>query len=223
MISSSAGFAALSYVSDVEGFARYWPRLKQVACPHCRVTGFLNRHGYLRGYDVEAQRVALPSQAPARMVRGWRVFCSNRRRRSGCGRTHPVLRAGVLLKRVVTALLLWNFLLLTLLQASVNRTGSSEAPCVTTAWREACRHQVSPPLGLGLACGYRLWRAWRQAQPWIRSCLCRGGASPPTEGGQSDPLLGTVEDLRQAFAGQDVGSNPIVAFQLRFQRPFFPQ
>lgn len=171
MMISPVGYAALSYVSDAEGFARYWRRLKQVACPHCRVTGFLNRHGYLRGYDVEAQRVASPSQAPARMLRGWRVFCNNRRRRSGCRRTHPVLRAGMLLKRVVTALLLWNFLLLMLLQAGVNRTDSSEEPCLAAAWREAYRHHVSSPLGLGLACGYRLWHTWRRAQPWIRSCL----------------------------------------------------
>ncbi|PTY02982.1 hypothetical protein DB346_07675 [Verrucomicrobia bacterium LW23] len=198
------------------------------------MAGYLNRHGYLRGYDVEAQVVAEAGGdlASARMVRGWRVFCSNRRRRAGCGRTHPVLRAGVLWGRVATALLLWKFLLQMLLQAGTGAgRAASKAPCVATAWRLACCNHVVPPLSG--ACGCRLWRVWRWAQPWIRSCLCRRGTSPPVSGGggsgngQRDPLIGAIEDLRQVFAGQDVGSdpsfNPIAAFQLRFQRPFFPQ
>ena len=57
-------------------------RLKVTPCPHCRAIGALIRHGYLRGYDEGNLR--------HKAVRARRIFCSNRGRRPGCGRTFSV-------------------------------------------------------------------------------------------------------------------------------------
>jgi hypothetical protein len=54
-------------------------RLKLTPCPHCRVVGALNRHGFLYGFDDSSPR--------RKTVRARRIFCSNRCARRGCGRT----------------------------------------------------------------------------------------------------------------------------------------
>ena len=67
--------------------AEYEPirqHLKERACPWCRAVGCLIRHGFLRGYGAAAAE---------RVQRGWRVFCSNRGRKQGCGRTFAILLA----------------------------------------------------------------------------------------------------------------------------------
>jgi hypothetical protein len=62
---------------------------------------------------------------------------------------------------------------------------------------------------------YRLRRSLRQGLGKVRTRLCRE-QSPPIST-QADPLLQTVEHLRQVFSG---GGCPPADFQLRFQRPF---
>ena len=77
-------------------------RLKQTACPHCRVVGTLIRHGYLRGYDeCNSQR---------KTVRARRIYCSNRNRRRGCGRTFSVWYADKIRRLSLTTRALWRFL-----------------------------------------------------------------------------------------------------------------
>jgi hypothetical protein len=62
----------------------------------------LIRHGVLRGYDEgDSQRMA---------IRARRVFCSNRHRRSGCGRTFSVWLADTIRRLSVTTHALWRFL-----------------------------------------------------------------------------------------------------------------
>jgi len=74
---------ALSFVGSAVAFDEYRTHLKSVSCPHCRAVDNLNRHGFLRGYAEEGSD---------RVVRCWRIFCSNRGRRRGCGRTHSKIR-----------------------------------------------------------------------------------------------------------------------------------
>ena len=64
---------------ELDGLLR---RAKLIACRHCGRTGTLIGHGELRGYDTRSTE---------RIVRGRRLFCSNRYRRPGCGRTFSVL------------------------------------------------------------------------------------------------------------------------------------
>jgi hypothetical protein len=77
-------------------------RLKQTACPHCKVVGTLIRHGFLRGYDEgDSQR---------KTIRARRVFCSNRQRRRGCGRTVSVWIADKIRRLSLTTHAVWRFL-----------------------------------------------------------------------------------------------------------------
>lgn len=75
-------FEQIKYVKDQESYASYSLHLKQIACPYCYQVGFLNRHGFLKGYGEKYDE---------KMIRGYRIFCCNRDQRLGCGKTHSVL------------------------------------------------------------------------------------------------------------------------------------
>ena len=79
-----------------------YARLKMTPCPHCQKVGSLIRHGFLRGYDTNHQR--------SKTVRAARVFCSNRNRVTGCGRTFSVWLAHKIKRFFLGADSLWQFL-----------------------------------------------------------------------------------------------------------------
>ena len=139
--------------------------LKLAQCPHCRRTGALIGHGLLRGYAEQTSEV---------VVRGRRVFCSNRGRRPGCGRTFSMLLSTVLSGFVVRTLTLFRF-------ARAVLGGLTRR----SAWLGAAAGALS------LSSGYRLWRRLSGAQSWLRARLCRV-ATPP--------LCGAREPLAQLFA-----------------------
>ncbi len=85
-----------------EEFEAVLAKLKLTACPHCKSVGNLIRHGYLRGYDQKHQR--------EKTVRAWRIFCSNRKRATGCGRTFSIWDANKIKRLFLTAEGLWTFL-----------------------------------------------------------------------------------------------------------------
>lgn len=180
--------STLRYVGSAVEFDEYRLHLKSVPCPHCRAVGNLNRHGYLRGYAEEGDE---------RIVRGWRIFCSNRHRRKGCGRTHSVLLGGFLSRRLVNASRLWEFLDGILLGLKVK-----------AAWEKVSG-------GFTLECGYRLWKKFRTLQHRLRSLLCRMGNPKPSV--LKDPFFQGIEHLKSLFPGS---ACPVTAFQLHFQRPF---
>jgi hypothetical protein len=62
----------------------------------------LNRHSRSVGND--------PLRASGQSFRGQRVFCSNRGRRGGCGRTFSLVLADILPRHTMTASLLWRWL-----------------------------------------------------------------------------------------------------------------
>jgi hypothetical protein len=70
-------------------------RLKQTPCPHCKVVGALNRHGFLYGFDEGSPQ--------RKTVRARRVFSSNRRARPGCGRTFSIWLAEKIKRLSLTA------------------------------------------------------------------------------------------------------------------------
>ena len=179
-----------SYVADAAHFDQCRRNLKRTHCPHCHSVGFLICHGFLRGYGQH------PTQ---KIQRGWRVFCSNRARRKGCGRTHGILQANVLRRRTVSASVAWSFFERVLSGFNLH---AAWLPVVCAFCAE---------------CAYRLWDAWKRSQIWIRSWLCRVVA--PFVDSAKHFLLQALEHLRQVFA---LAPNPIAAFQLHFQKPFFP-
>ena len=59
------------------------------------------------------------------MLRGQRVFCSNRGRRGGCGRTFSLFLAEVLPRHTFPASLLWQLLVRLLAGASLQAAAES--------------------------------------------------------------------------------------------------
>jgi hypothetical protein len=163
--------------------------LKQQRCPRCGKVEALNRHSVLRGND--------PIQASGQCVRGQRVFCSNRGRRGGCGRTFSLVLADVLPRHTLTASLVWQWLVKVLAGFSL----------------KAAAEKLRLPFALETV--YRLRRKLRRQLDHLRAQLCREQSPPGSV--LSDPLLQTAEHLRAVFPRSQC---PPSDFQLHFQRPF---
>jgi hypothetical protein len=124
---------------------------KLMTCPHCGRGETLIGHGMLRGYAREGGEL---------VIRGRRVFCSNRHRRRGCGRTVSVLLAPALRGFTVWASTLAAFIVAVVAGASRK-----------AAWQHASGNAST-------SSGYRLWRRLDQAQVHIRAKLFTLGVPP---------------------------------------------
>ncbi len=179
---------APSFIGSAVEFDEYRTHLKSVSCPRCRAVGNLNRHGFLRGnVDKGCELV----------VRGWRIFCSDRGRRRGCGRTHSILLASCLRRRTIRSPNLWKFL-----------EGLVSGLCVKRAWEKLASD-------LTLKYGYRMARAMQRAHSKIRTLLYR--VKPPPVVASNHPLEQTGCHLREVFPK---AACPVSAFHLNFQQPF---
>src|ERR1035441_2723407 len=139
------------YFSE-EDFRQFYFQLKQTACPHCKSIGFLNLHGYLRGYDDKECR--------KKIIRGRRLFCCHRDQRKGCGRTFSILAAAVLKKFIISAETLWHYL--NNIMDGSNKIHAFKTTDIPFA-RSSC---------------YRLWKIFRLHQTSIRSKLLRFSPAP---------------------------------------------
>ena len=164
-----------------------WPfilsRLKLRPCPHCSTIGTLNAHGYLRGYG----------EASSCVIRARRIFCSNRGSRPGCGRTHSFFPPNIIPAFQFLAELLWRFLSLLLLGATLRGAFLS---CF--GMRDTGR-------------AYGLWKRCLKAQLLIRHRLTMRCHPPPSK--QQRPFLQVLEHLVQAFPNSLC---PIAAYQEYF-------
>ena len=165
-------------------------KLKTTACPHCKQVGSLIRHGFLRGYD--------PMHLRGKTVRARRVFCNNRNRSTGCGRTFSVWIADKIKRLFLTADSLWEFL-----QQAV-RTGN--------------KLQAFQSLGSRLSdsAAYRIWKRFDKAQSAIRTAL-RSLCRPPQITSKQPAQL-TLAHLRAAFKQHPL--DPLGAFQVTLQTFF---
>jgi hypothetical protein len=173
------------YCSDPAQLFQQINAIKLAPCPHCKQMGFLIRHSYLRGYDEFGQE---------QVVRGQRLFCSNRRHRGGCGQTFPVLLADVFWGFMVRARTLWKYLL-----------GVLDGLSRKKAWEQA-------QTGFSLQSGYRLWNRLDQAQTHIRTLLLKQHPFPDCAA--SEPLAQMVQHLVCVFPSADC---PFEEFQNHFQ------
>jgi hypothetical protein len=137
-----------------------------------------------------------PEAFQGRTTRGQRAFCSNRGRRAGCGRTVAILFSFVLPRYTFNARLLWRALAALL-------TGTS----IKAAWEAA-------QLTLTLDTFYHLLQRFRRRLDIVRTALCAWQAAPHSAA--RDPLVQTLEHVRCTFRAY---TNPLEAFQLRWQRP----
>lgn len=167
-------------------------RLKQTACPHCRTVGTLIRHGVLTGFDDHTP--------PRPAIRARRIFCSNRHRRPGCGRTFSVWIADRIRRLSLTTRTLWTFL-----QRAV--VGSVAAAV----------HALDCPRSDRTL--QRLWRRFDQGQSAIRTALLGCGPPPalPAAPFRRPAAAQVLAHLQAAFPHDDC---PIAAFQQAL-RAFF--
>jgi hypothetical protein len=163
-------------------------KLKRTRCAHCRRIGTLNRHDRIQGND--------PETANKKMLRGRRVWCSNRGRRGGCGRTMRIMFACVLPRHSVKAGMLSGLL---------EHLGAGAS--IKGAW-ERCGLPVQ------LQSVYHLVQRVRERLPAVRTALLSRG--PPPDSLHTDPLRQTAEHLRSAFPQKKC---PVAAFQHAFQTP----
>ena len=163
--------------------------LKTTACPHCKRVGNLIRHGFLRGYDETHQHQPT--------IRARRVFCSNRRRASGCGRTFSVWEANRIRRLFLTADALWAFL-----------KGAVTSGNKLQAFRDL-------QSGLSDSAPYRIWKRFLRAQSAIRTAL--GRWRPPPRITSSRPEELTLAHLVAACGNHP---SPIAAFQAKLQACF---
>lgn len=118
-------------------------RLKLMPCPHCQVTGTLNRHGCLMGYD-ESQRQTL---------RAHRIYCSNRHSQRGCGRTFSVWLADKIRRLSLSTSAVWRFLQ-QVIAGSIAAATRSMSERSDRTWQ-------------------RVWKRFQLAQSALRSALIK--------------------------------------------------
>lgn len=164
-------------------------KLKWTPCPHCKCVGHLIRHGRLQGFDDKHQR--------RRTVRAQRVFCSNRRRAQGCGRTFAIWWAEKIQRLFLTAESLWKFL-----QQAV------ESGSKWQAFRDL-------QCGLSDSAPYRIWKRFIARQSAIRTALSALCQPPPCD--SEHPAALTLAHLQAAFPEHP---SPIAAFQAKLQTRF---
>jgi hypothetical protein len=159
--------------------------LKQLRCPVCGAAETLNCHSKLYGND--------PQKADGCVQRGQRVWCCNRGQRGGCGRSFSIFLADILPRHTVRAATVWALV-------SGLLAGRSIAA--------AARALPHAPETL-----YHLLHRLRARLTTLRSGLSAERPAPASS--QSDPLLQTVEHLRNLFPQSE---SPTAEFQLHFQR-----
>ncbi len=169
-------------------------KLKITSCPHCKITGALIKHGFLRGYDEQHQL--------GKTVRAARVFCSNRAtgygRAGGCGRTFSVWIADKIKQLFLSAESLWQFL-----NAAVSSGNKLQA----------FRNLNS---GLSGSAAYHIWRRFLNAQVAVRTALAGLCEPPKMESGCPAKL--TLAHLACAFKEHPL--SPIAAFGAALQTFF---
>ena len=168
--------------------------LKCSACPHCKHTGALNRHGFLKGYDEQNFK--------QKAIRARRVFCSNRGSAGGCGRTFSVWIADKVKRLFLDAACLWKFL-----EHAVTSGNKSQA-------FQSLNSSMSD------SATYRIWKRFLQAQSAIRTALLAFCPPPKQSAGGNSvcPAQDTLAHLKEAF--KDSPLNPIAAYQAATQSFF---
>lgn len=167
-------------------------RLKHTSCPHCHTVGSLIRHGVLTGFD--------DTNPPRRTVRAQRIYCSNRHRRRGCGRTFSVRLAHTIRRLSLSTRTLWGFL----------------RRAVTGTIAAAARDTNCPRSERTFQ---RLWRRFDRGQSAIRTALHTRGPPPeaPAEPARRPAPAHVLAHLRATFPHDDC---PIAAFQQALRASF---
>lgn len=168
--------------------------LKCSPCPHCKHSGALNRHGFLKGYDE--------NHFKQKSVRAIRIFCSNRVSAGGCGRTFSVWIVDKVIRLHLDAQRLWQFL--ERAAGSGNKSGALQ----------------TLKCDMSGSAAYRIWKRFLHAQSVIRTALV--AICPPpkqqADNGYTTAAQATIDHLKEAFKESTL--NPIAAYQAATQSFF---
>jgi hypothetical protein len=178
----------IRFISSLENFKAFYLGLKEQQCPHCKLRGNLILHGFLRGYVLPVPK------KPEKKQRGHRIFCSNRNRRKGCGRTFSILFATLIRKMQITTHQFSKFLQNILTGENIQDAFELESRKYSHRSR------------------YKLYHKFINRQPFIRTQLLKISKIP--EINDPHPLAQTMLHLKSCFPE---ASCPIEAFQRHFQ------
>ncbi len=173
-----------------EQFNDFYTRLKLHRCPHCNFSSFLILHGFLYGF---CEHSGLTRK------RGRRVFCSNRNKKTGCGKTFSILKSDIIKKYIISAITIWKFL-------SKIKDGKSLA--------DAFRQSGSR---LEESSAYRIFNKFKFNQSRIRTELTKA-KDPPQISHSKNPVIQTIHHLASVFKKKPC---PVAQFQYDFQKSFF--
>ena len=161
------------------------------ACPHCGKVGMLILHGFLRGYD---------EHKTFRVIKARRLFCSNRNRRTGCGRTSSCRLAIFLKNLLISTKTAWRFLQAVSQGLSLEKAYNS----------------LEPDQALSLETLYFFWSRFKEACHHIRSYLANHCTLFPHKAASVQQE--TIKQLECSLARTFL--DPIAAFQLASQTSF---
>lgn len=181
-----------NFVASAEQLEESLHFAKLQRCPHCKQSGTLIGHGFLRGYAERGSELVL---------RGRRPLCSNRFLRWGCGRTVAVLFDWVLPRFSAQAPALFEFA-----KAVIGGASRRAAWLMVTA------------AGMALTTGYRLWQRIHSAQSYLRTLLA-ALSRPPQCADATEPWEQLFKHFVAEFDGCGC---PFSALQSRLQRPLLP-
>lgn len=182
-------FVMKQFYKTEEEFRDFHANLKLIICPCCSVRGCLILHGYLYGYwETDTSRIK----------RGHRIFCSNRKRKKGCGRTFSILVSVFLKNSVISARSLWCFL-----------ENVKEGISLAKAFRDSGSD-------IGQTSTYRIFKKFRYNQVRIRTFLI-SVKDPPGLKHIADAAIQTIIHLKIVFKKS---SCPVSQFQHHFQTSF---
>ena len=158
----------IRFYRSEQDFIQFHQKLKNLPCPHCKCVGFLILHGFLKGF-------ILPDKPDA--IRGHRIFCSNRNRKKGCGRTFSIVLSWLISRLAVTTHQLFKFI-------GNIVSGSKIKAALDISYSEKSK--------------YRLYRKWISRQPAIRTRLLMR-SQPPFSKHHHSPPAETSQHLKLCF------------------------
>jgi hypothetical protein len=159
------------FYRDAAEWSAIAERLKQTACPHCKVVGTLIRHGFLRGFD--------DSDPQRKTLRARRIFCSNRNARRGCGRTFSIWLADKIRRLSLTTGALWRLLQRAASDGILAALRGSDCQRSDRTW-------------------LRIWKRFDRGQSKIRTALS-ACCPPPEVPGAHRPVAQVLAHLQAAF------------------------
>jgi hypothetical protein len=172
-------------------FSQDGQNVKLERCRHCGKTGMLILHGYMYGYD---------EYRDTRVIKGRRVFCSNRNRRRGCGRTWSCRIIDFMHRTLITTGIAWQFLLFILSGMTIEKAyGALDPACV-----------------LSLSTFFRFWTRFKRALHHIRTYLAGHYSLAPVH--ERSVMHETIRHLALHLA--DTEADPIANYQKRSQSAF---